>query len=64
MRKLAVTITCLVFLCVPGKNLFAQNTAGQEGTRTITTAVPFLLVAPDSRAGGMGEAGVHETVTF
>ncbi|MEL6192093.1 MAG: type IX secretion system outer membrane channel protein PorV [Bacteroidota bacterium] len=61
MRKLAVTITCLVFLCVPGKNLFAQNTAGQEGTRTITTAVPFLLVAPDSRAGGMGEAGVAVT---
>ena len=34
------------------------NTAGQIGSKTITTAVPFLVVAPDSRAGGMGETGV------
>jgi hypothetical protein len=25
---------------------------------TITTAVPFLLIGPDSKAGGMGETGV------
>ncbi|MAO33997.1 MAG: hypothetical protein CMD03_04490 [Flavobacteriales bacterium] len=25
---------------------------------TITTAVPFLLIAPDSRSGGMGDVGV------
>lgn len=25
---------------------------------TITTAVPFLLISPDSRAGGMGDCGV------
>jgi len=25
---------------------------------TITTAVPFLLIAPDARAGAMGDAGV------
>lgn len=29
-----------------------------EQTNTITTAVPFLLIAPDSRAGAMGDAGV------
>lgn len=28
---------------------------------TITTAVPFLLITPDSRAGGMGETGVSTT---
>lgn len=28
---------------------------------TITTAVPFLMVAPDSRAGAMGDAGVSST---
>lgn len=32
------------------------NTAGQY--KTITTAVPFLLIAPDSRSGALGEAGV------
>jgi len=26
--------------------------------RTITTAVPFLMITPDTRAGGMGDAGV------
>ncbi|MBI9037144.1 MAG: type IX secretion system outer membrane channel protein PorV [Bacteroidales bacterium] len=28
---------------------------------TITTAVPFLLIAPDARAGAMGDAGVSST---
>lgn len=39
--------------------LQAQNSSGQTiTTKTITTAVPFLLIGPDSRHGGMGEAGV------
>ncbi len=33
---------------------------GQE-LNTITTAVPFLLIAPDARSGGMGDAGVTST---
>jgi len=42
---------------------FAQKTtlSGQnvgETLNTITTSVPFLLIAPDSRAGAMGDAGV------
>ncbi|MBI3510516.1 MAG: type IX secretion system outer membrane channel protein PorV [Bacteroidetes bacterium] len=28
---------------------------------TITTAVPFLMITPDTRAGGMGETGVATT---
>jgi len=28
---------------------------------TITTAVPFLMIAPDARAGSMGDAGVAST---
>lgn len=27
------------------------------GVNTITTAVPFLMISPDSRAGGMGDVG-------
>lgn len=34
-----------------------HNLLGQE-LNTITTAVPFLLVAPDSRAASMGDMGV------
>ncbi len=33
-----------------------QELNGKE-INTITTAVPFLVIAPDSRAGGMGEVG-------
>ena len=44
-------------------NSYSQNTAkdGQSfdiQLNTITTAVPFLLIAPDSRASGMGDMGV------
>lgn len=34
---------------------------GRDHPNTITTAVPFLLIAPDTRAGGMGDAGVATT---
>ena len=30
----------------------------QEEPNPITTAAPFLLIAPDARAGGMGDVGV------
>lgn len=53
-----------VFLLVtPAVNLNAQVaesgtlTNGSE-SNTIITAVPFLLITPDARAGGMGNAGV------
>lgn len=36
-------------------NLTTQELSGR--VNTITTAVPFLMIAPDSRQGGMGEAG-------
>ena len=46
-------------------SLIAQNVetgvdgSGREQTiNTITTAVPFLMIAPDARAGALGDAGV------
>ena len=45
-------------------NSFAQNTdewLGQDPLNTITTAVPFLMIAPDARSGAMGDAGVSST---
>ena len=39
-------------------SLFAQTLFGQDSTRrTITPAVPFLLIAPDARGGAMGDVG-------
>lgn len=31
---------------------------GKDRLNTITTAVPFLMIAPDARGGGLGDAGV------
>lgn len=60
MRKL-LTFFSTAALC---NSLVAQvNNPNQEQVardiqlNTITTAVPFLLINPDSRAGGMGEIG-------
>ncbi|PCH53016.1 MAG: hypothetical protein COC22_03255 [Flavobacteriaceae bacterium] len=50
MRKLPILV--LVFLVA-----FSKINA-QQTQNTITTAAPFLLIAPDARAGGMGDIGV------
>ena len=56
MKKLSLLVICAVFL-FEGKS-FAQ----QEQDRVITTAVPFLLIAADARASGMGDQGVATPV--
>jgi hypothetical protein len=38
-------------------NSFAQVEYDDLSLNTITTAVPFLLIAPDSRSGAMGDVG-------
>ncbi|MDD2380476.1 MAG: type IX secretion system outer membrane channel protein PorV [Mariniphaga sp.] len=40
---------------------FAKGQSTTSGANTITTAVPFLSITPDSRAGGMGDVGVGTT---
>ena len=49
-------------LCVLSLFAFLNNTQAQEVSQTganyISTAVPFLSVVPDSRAGAMGNSGV------
>ena len=59
MRKISLTIlTASLF----NTGLFAQTIfdeiATSEELNTISTSVPFLLIAPDSRAGAMGDIGV------
>ncbi len=49
-------IWILAFLLLGGK-AFAQ-----QGERVITTAVPFLTIAADARASGMGDIGVATSV--
>lgn len=57
MKKLLLA----ALACSTGLGAVAQITKGQlngASINTITTAVPFLTISPDSRAGGMGDAGV------
>ena len=51
------------FISISSTFVFAQPTGGSGVTddqlqlNTITTALPFMSITPDSRAGGMGDAG-------
>ena len=52
----------LSLLLVSAFLLINARTMAQEQDRVITTAVPFLLVAADARAAGMGDQGVATPV--
>ena len=45
--------------CLSADKVVAQSTTNLNGqVNTITTAVPFLRISPDARAGAMGDVGV------
>ena len=56
MMRLFRLLFIIAIFALGSENIFAQATT--SGANTITTAVPFLSITPDSRAGGMGDAGV------
>lgn len=50
-------IALLISLIIMGSSkLYSQDSSGE--LNAIQTVVPFLTIAPDSRAGGIGDAGV------
>ncbi|MDC1244828.1 type IX secretion system outer membrane channel protein PorV [Crocinitomicaceae bacterium] len=59
MKKILFTF----LIAISSGAVFAQPTGGSGVTddqlqlNTITTALPFMSITPDSRAGGMGDAG-------
>jgi hypothetical protein len=56
MKRERVALVILL-ITLSGKTLlFSQQSSGQ--LNAIQTVVPFLTIAPDSRAGAMGDAGV------
>ncbi|HUX59620.1 MAG TPA: type IX secretion system outer membrane channel protein PorV, partial [Bacteroidales bacterium] len=55
MKKNRVIILLFVAVLSGYTNLVAQSTGELNAIQTV---VPFLTIAPDSRAGGMGDAGV------
>jgi len=51
----AIAVTIIVTLSYNAK---AQSNSNPDDINAITTAVPFLMIAPDSRSGAMGDIGV------
>lgn len=66
MKALTKFVLGLSFLLGSSVDAVAQLTPGevsgqevdQDVLNTITTAVPFLMISPDSRSGALGDAGV------
>jgi hypothetical protein len=55
MERKTLRLTALLVLLTAFQNLRAQQT---QQINVVTTAVPFLRISPDARAGGMGDLGV------
>lgn len=58
MKKITLLFTVILLVVTIIQDANAQSKTSTTGANTITTGVPFLTIAPDSRAGAMGDAGV------
>jgi hypothetical protein len=56
MNRSAVALMIICLITGWGSDSFGQSNADE--LNAIQTVVPFLTIAPDSRSGGMGDAGV------
>lgn len=56
--KIALTALSVLFAFSSAKS---QTVNGLTGSKIISTAVPFLTISPDARAGAMGDAGVSSS---
>lgn len=68
--RIVALYTLLVVMLLSNKTLQAQTLDNndvilrqkiEDGVRVISTGVPLLLIAPDSRSGAMGDVGVATT---
>lgn len=58
MKKLTLLLTAILWVGILIPRTYAQSKTSTTGANTITTGVPFLTIAPDSRGGAMGDVGV------
>jgi hypothetical protein len=56
MKHRLIAFVLLSTTLLAGTRLYSQSSSGE--LNAIQTVVPFLIIAPDSRAGAMGDAGV------
>lgn len=62
-RNIVAGVLAMIFIAFTTNRVKAQgsNVLGQslaKNVNVVTTAVPFLLIGPDAREGGLGDAGV------
>jgi hypothetical protein len=58
MKRITLRSTALSVLLSFG---LGQAVHAQSSINVVTTAVPFLRISPDARAGGMGDVGIATT---
>lgn len=56
-----LTALLWIGIMVPHRSVLAQTNPSGQDVEAITTAVPFLQIAPDAKSGAMGDAGVAIT---
>jgi len=61
MKKIFFIVFSLVFCMQSNAQSSVDEISEKSPLNTITTAVPFLIIGPDSRSGGMGDVGVAST---
>ncbi len=54
----AAALICALGVSAQKKEANYNDLLGQDAANVINTAVPFLRIAPDSRSGAMGDAGI------
>jgi hypothetical protein len=58
MKKVTVKLTALVLMLGGAGNYVTAQSTQAEPINVVTSAVPFLRISPDARAGGMGDLGI------
>lgn len=63
MNQLRIfSFTLTLSFSIISVNVFSQQSNNLDNwLNTITTSVPFLIISPDAKAGGMGDVGVAST---
>jgi len=56
-RRILMILPVFFLLAFTSKGQTYNQLLGQDDINAITTAVPFLMIAPDSRGGSMGDIG-------
>jgi len=63
IRSFLLFLLSIIYIAGYSQDATYDDLSGQDNDnlRTITTAVPFLMIAPDARGGALGEVGVSSS---